>query len=103
VSRHPGPSEPTSALTIPKELWYPTPVHANVVSAARPRLSRRTRLMPLVALAGGYTSARASTAHLDAAASGLLLLAFAALVAFGVGVARYGAATVRHHRSGGER
>lgn len=46
-------------------------------------------------------SARASTAHLDAAA--LLLLAFAALVAFGVGMARYGAATVRHHRSVAQR
>ncbi len=59
--------------------------------------------MPLVALLGGYTSARASTAHLDAAASALLLLAFAALVAFGVGAARYGAASVRHHRSVAER
>jgi hypothetical protein len=102
VSRHTCPAEPTSALTIPKELWYPTPVHTNVVPAARPRLSRRTWLMPLVALLGGYTSARASTAHLDTAASALLLLAFAALVAFGVGAARYGAASVRHHRSVGE-
>lgn len=103
MSRHPAAAEASTALSIPKDLWYPTPVHTNVVPAARPRLSRRTRLMPLVALVGGYTSARASTAHLDAAASALLLLAFAALVAFGVGVARYGAAAVRHHRSGGER
>jgi hypothetical protein len=103
VSRHTCPAEPTSALTIPKELWYPPPVHTNVVPAARPRLSRRTRLMPLVALVGGYTSARASTAHLDRAASAVLLLAFAALVAFGVGVARYGAASVRHHLSVAER
>lgn len=101
MSRHTCPAEPTSALT--KELWYPTPVHTNVVPAARPRLSRRTRLMPLVALVGGYTSARASTAHLDAAASALLLLAFAALVAFGVGAARYGAGSVRHHRWVAER
>jgi hypothetical protein len=64
VSRHPCPARPTSALTIPQKLWYLTPVYANVVHAARPRLSRRTRLMPLVALVGGYTSARASTAHL---------------------------------------
>ncbi|PZS26640.1 MAG: hypothetical protein DLM58_20355 [Pseudonocardiales bacterium] len=102
MSRHPA-AEPTDTLTIPKELWYPTPVHTNVAPAPRPRLSWRTRLMPLVALLGGYTSARASTAHIDAAASALLLLAFAALVAFGVGVVRYGAATVRHHRSAGGR
>lgn len=103
MSSHPAAADASTALSIPKELWYPAPVHTTVVPAARPRLSRRTRLMPLVALVGGYTSARASTAHLDASASALLLLAFAALVAFGVGVARYGAATLRHHRAGGER
>ena len=39
--------------------------------------------MPLIAFVSGYTSARASTAHPDAAASTLLLLAFAALVGSG--------------------
>lgn len=103
MSRHPAAAESSTALSIPKDLWYPTPVHTNVVPAARPRLSRRTWLIPLVALLGGYTSARASTAHLDTAASALMLLAFTALVAFGVGMVRYGAATVRHRRSVGER
>lgn len=64
MSRHPCPAKPTSALTIPQKLWYLTLVLTNVVHAARPRLSRPTRLMPLVAMVGSYTSARASTAHL---------------------------------------
>lgn len=51
----------------------------------------------------GYTSARASTAHADAAASTLLLLAFAALVGLGWGAVRYAIASVRHHRSVTER
>ncbi len=103
MNRHPAAAEPTGTLTIRKELWYPTPVHTNIAPAPRPRMSRRTWLMPLVALLGGYTSALASTAHIDAAASVVLLLALAALVAFGVGVARYCAATVQHRRSGGVR
>ena len=103
MSRHPAAAKPTNTLTIPKDLWCPTPVHTNVAPASRPRLSRRTRLMPLVVLLGGYTWSRASTAHLDTAASALLPLAVAALVAFGIGVLRHGAATVRHHRSAGER
>ena len=67
-----------------------------------PRPARDCRsgpLLPLVALVSGYTSALASTAHVDAAASALLLLAFAALVGLGWGAVRYAVASVRHHRS----
>jgi hypothetical protein len=99
VSRHPAPADPMSTLSIPKELWYPTPVHTNVVPAPTPRLSLLVRLLPLVALVSGYTSALASIAHLAAAASALLLLASAALVGLGWGVVRYTVASVRHHRS----
>jgi hypothetical protein len=98
VSRRPVPAEPMSTLSIPKELWYPTPVHTNVLPAPKPRLPMLVRLLPVVALVSGYTSALASTAHVDAAASALLLLVFAALVGLGWGAVRYAVASVRHHR-----
>jgi hypothetical protein len=88
-----------SALSIPKGLWYPTPVHPNVLPAGTPRLPMLVLLLPVVALVSGYTSALASTAHVDAAASALLLLAFAALVGLGWGAVRYAVASVRHQRS----
>jgi hypothetical protein len=69
VSRHPAPADPMSTLSIPKELWYPTPVHTNVLPAPKPRLPTLVRLLPVVALVIGYTSALASTAHVDAAAA----------------------------------
>ncbi|MBN9619959.1 MAG: hypothetical protein J0H43_09540 [Actinobacteria bacterium] len=103
MSRRTAPNHPASTMSIPKEFWYPTPDHTNVSPAPAQRLSTRTRLMPLLALIGGYTSALASTAHIDAAASALLLLTFVALVGFGVGVGRFTVAAVRHRRSGGER
>jgi hypothetical protein len=61
------------------------------------------RLLPVIALVSGYTSALASTAHVDAAASTLLLLALAALMGLGWGAVRYAVASVRHHRSVTER
>lgn len=104
MSRRTAPNQPASTMSIPKEFWYPTPVHTNVSPAIPQRRPTRTRLMPLLlALIGGYTSALASTAHIDAAASALLLLTFVALVGFGVGVGRFTVAAVRHRRSGGER
>jgi hypothetical protein len=99
VSSHPAAPSAPITLSIPKELGYPTPVHTNVLPAPTPRLSLLVRLLPLVALVSGYTSALASIAHLGAAASTLLLLAFAALVGLGWGVVRYAVAWVRHHRS----
>jgi hypothetical protein len=87
MSRCLEPAEPPSALTIPKELWYPTPVHTNVLPATKPRLPMLVRLLPVIALVSGYTSELASTAHADA--STLLLLAFAALVGLGWGAVRY--------------
>ena len=97
MSRRIVPAEPTSTLTIPKELWYPTPVHTNLLPASGLRLPMLVRLLPVVALVSGYTSALASTAHVDTAASALLLLAFAAIVGLGCGA--YAVAAVRHHRS----
>jgi hypothetical protein len=99
VSRHPVPADPMSTLSIPKELWYPTPVHTNAQPTPKPRLPTLVRLLPVVALVSGYTSALASTARVDAGASALLLLAFAALVGLGWAAARYAVAAVRHHRS----
>lgn len=83
MSRRPVPAEPMSTLSIPEELWYPAPVHMNVLPAPKPRLPMLVRLLPVVALVSGYTSALASTAQVDAAASALLLLAFASLVGLG--------------------
>jgi hypothetical protein len=103
MSRRLEPDEPPSALSIPEDLWYPTPVQTNVLPAAKPRLPMLVRLLPVIALVSGYTSALASTAHVDAAASALLLLAFAALVGLGWGAVRYAVASVRHHRSVTER
>jgi hypothetical protein len=97
MSRRLEPAEPMNTLTIPKELWYPTPVQTNVSPATKPRLPMLVRLLPVIALVSGYTSALASTAHVDAAASTLLLLAFAALVGLGWGAVRYAVASVRHH------
>jgi hypothetical protein len=102
MSRHPVPSEPPSALSIPEELWYPTLVHPNVRPAPKPRLPTLVRLLPVVALVSGYTSALASTAQVDAAASALLL-AFAALLGLGWGAVRYAVASARHHRSSSDR
>jgi hypothetical protein len=99
VSRHPVPADPMSTLSIPKELWYPKPVHPNLLPAPKPRLPMLVRLLPVVALVSGYTSALASTAHVGATATALLLLAFAALVGLGWGAVRYAVASVRHHRS----
>ena len=67
-----------------------------MLRAPKPRLSRPVRLLPVVALVSGYTSALASTAHVGAVATALLLLAFAALVGLGWGAVRYGVASVRH-------
>ena len=99
MSRHLVPAEPMSTLSIPKKLWYPTPVHTNVHPAPKPHLPTLVRVLPVVALVSGYTSALASSAHVGAAASALLLLAFAAIVGLGCGAARYAVASVRHHRS----
>ena len=99
MSRRTVPAEPTSTLSIPKELWYPTPVRTDVLPATKPPLPMLVRLLPVVALVSGYTSALASTAHVTAAASALLLLAFAALVGLGWGAVRYAVASVRHYRS----
>jgi hypothetical protein len=103
MSRHPVPAEPPSVLSIPEELWYPTPVHPNVLPAPKPPLPTLVRLLPMVALVSGYTSALASTAHVDAAASALLLLAFVALLSLGWGAVRYAVASARHHRSSSDR
>ncbi len=103
MSRHTVPADPMSTLSVPKELWYPTPVQTSVFPARKPRSPILVRLLPVVALVSGYTSALASTAHVDAAASALLLLAFAALVGLGWGAVRYALASVRHHRSVTER
>ena len=97
MSRHLVPAEPMSTLTIRKELWYPTPVHTNLQPAPKPCLPTLVRVLPVVALVSGYTSALASTAHVDTAASALLLLAFAAIVGLGCGA--YAVASVCHHRS----
>jgi hypothetical protein len=86
-----------STLCIPKKLWYPTPVHTNLQPAPKPHLPTLVRVLPVVALVSGYTSALASSAHVGAAASALLLLAFAALVGLGWGAARYAVASARHH------
>jgi hypothetical protein len=39
MSRRLEPAEPMNTLTIPKELWYPTPVETNV--CPRPSLDYR--------------------------------------------------------------
>jgi hypothetical protein len=103
MSRRLEPAEPPSALSVPEELWYPTPVQTNVLPATKPRLPMLVRLLPVIALVSGYTSAWACTEHVDAAASALLLLAFAALVGLGWGAVRYAVASVRHYRSGARR
>jgi len=69
-----------------------------MLPAPKPRLPTFVRLLPMVALVSGYTAALASTARVDAVASALLLLVFAALVGLGWGAVRYAVASVRHRR-----
>ena len=60
MSRRPVPAEPMSALSIPKELWYPTPVHDEGVR----RASRGVELVHLlpVARSSGCSSVLAARA-----------------------------------------
>ena len=97
MSSHPAAPSAPITLSIPKELRYPTPVYTDLSPAPTPRRSLPVRLLPLVGIVGGYTSALAWIAHRAAAASALLL-AFAALVGPGWGVVGYPVASVRHHR-----
>ena len=84
MSRHLDPAEPTSTLTHPEGTLVPdTGPHERVARGQARACRCSIRLLPVVALVSGYTSALASTAHVDAAASALLLLAFAALVRSG--------------------
>jgi ABC-type polysaccharide/polyol phosphate export permease len=103
MSRRAVPAEPMDTLSIPRELWYPTPVATNRIPAPKPRLSRLVGVLPMVALVSGYTSALVSTTHADAAAPALLLLAAAALLALGWVVAGYAVNSIRHHRSVSQR
>jgi hypothetical protein len=107
VNRRTVPGDADSATapdtsSISKELWYPTPGHANVSPAPKPRLSTLTWLL-LIALIGSHAGVLSSTAHHAALASALLLVTFVALARSSYALMRYAITAVRRRREGTDR